>query len=147
MQSNLNKCNMEGCNLSYTNLSYANLSYANMTEAKLTKTLLVSTRMDGLKLDSTDLNTIAFSGSDGNLKEIKSIRVSTFKVSYTHDRMTIAGVTLPIKEWKQMDYNKIEKMKKMGKVEADFALFWSKTQDYILSSVKSFPATKPADDQ
>ena len=97
---------------SFANLSDANLSGANLSDANLW----------GANLWGANLW-----GANGNLKEVKSMKIETYSISYTKDILQIGCENHSIKEWFKFDDNKIMEM---GGKEALY--FWRKWKSILM---------------
>ena len=104
-KADLKGANLKGANLSYADLSYANLSYANLR---------------GANLNCADLRYCI-----GNGKEIKSLQIGTYLISYTKDILNIGCQSYTLDEWKAFSDEKI-------KIMDGGALKWWKLNKHII---------------
>jgi hypothetical protein len=107
--SNLRYSNLSGSNLSYSNLRYSDLRYSDLSYSDLMGTI-------------------------GNMREIKSLQIETWPVTYTVERLQIGCQNHSIKEWAGFSDETIKGM-------ADGALeFWHKWKDVIFKIIELSPA-------
>jgi len=109
-----------GANLSNANLSNANLRGANLSNANLS----------GADLRGADLI-----GAIGNMAEIKSIQLDTYKICYTCDRLIIGCQSHSIKEWVDFSDEEISSMDGKKALE-----FWGKYKKVIFDIIELSPA-------
>ncbi len=117
--ANLSRANLSGANLSRANLSGANLSRANLSEANLSRANLSGANLSRANLSGANLSRANLSGANlsranlswanlygadlswvnGNMREIKTIKVDTYPVVYTDKVIQIGCENHAIKEW------------------------------------------------
>ena len=130
--ADLGDTNLSGANLSYTRLMNANLSDTNLSDANLKRANLRGANLSGANLENANLV-----GTIGNMREIKSIEMSRYAITYTKDIIQIGCQNHSIEEWSKWRDNKawIEKMD-------EGALDWAEINlDSLLKTVKTNPAT------
>ena len=106
-RADLSSANLSSANLSYADLRYANLSYADLRSADLS---------------SANLSYANLRYAAGNMREIKSLQVETYKITYTQDVMAIGCEQHSIKEWFEFDNKRILEME--GKKALEFWKKW-----------------------
>ena len=118
-RANLRSANLRSANLSYADLSYANLSYANLSYADLSY---------------ADLITTSANCAIGNMREIKTVLLDTWSVTYTADHLHIGCERHLITEWWDFDDDRIARMdiKALG--------WWKKWKDFIRQAIEMSPA-------
>ena len=115
----------ERANLTGANLTGANLTDANLTDANLTGAILT--------------------GANGNMREIKSLFLETWPITYTSEYLQIGCERHLITEWWDFDDDRIHEMDSMAME------FWTKWKLFIQQAIEMSPATptghedKPAD--
>ena len=109
-------------NLSYANLSSADLCSANLRSANLRSANLCSADLSYADLSSADLCSADLRYVTGNMREIKSLQVETYKITYTQDVMAIGCEQHSIKEWFEFDNKRILEME--GKKALEFWKKW-----------------------
>ncbi len=87
--ANLSGANLSGADLRNINLSGANLSGANLSDANLRYANLSGANLSGANLSGTDLSDADLRYCIGNNKEIKSLQIGTYLISYTKDILNI----------------------------------------------------------
>ena len=92
--ANLIGANLIGANLSGANLSGANLSGANLKYADLSGANLSDANLSGANLIGANLKYCI-----GNNREIKSLQLGTYLISYTKDILNIGCQSYSHSEW------------------------------------------------
>ena len=103
--ANLIDVNLEGANLEGANLEGANLRGANLIGANLR-------------------------GANGNLKELKTMQIETYSISFTKDILQIGCKRFSHTEWKNFSNDEIEKM------DSQALSFWNKWKDFIFKAIE-----------
>ena len=103
--ADLSYADLSRANLSYANLSYANLSYANLSSANLRDTI-------------------------GNGREIKSLQIGTYNISYTKDIISIGCKTYTLEQWKNFTDVEIDNM------NSEALKWWKLNKELIITLVK-----------
>lgn len=117
--------NLSRTNLSRTNLSGANLSGANLIDANLSRTNLIDANLIGANLSGANLG-----GAIGNMKEIRSMQLENWPVTFTKDIIQIGCKKYTHEEWKSFTDQEISKMN-------DHALeWWKKWKDFIFKAIE-----------
>ena len=118
--ANLIEAKLMGIDLSDADLSGADLSYANLSDADLRGANL--SRVD---LGSADLRGVNFKYCLGNNKEIKSLQIGVYLISYNKNILNIGCQSHTLLEWENFTDTEIAKM--------DInALNWWKLNKYII---------------
>ena len=94
-------------NLQYADLRYANLSGADLRYADLRHANLKYTNLKHTNLEKADLRFCI-----GNNKEIKSLKIGIYHISYTKDILNIGCKSYTIEEWKSFTDDEIKEMGK-----------------------------------
>ncbi len=97
--ANLSGADLFGADLSEANLSGANLSGANLSEADLSRANLSEANLSGADLSEANLSRANLSWVNGNMREIKTIKVDTYPIAYTNKVIQIGCENHTIKEW------------------------------------------------
>ena len=154
-RANLRSANLRSANLSYANLSYANLSYADLSSADLRSASLRSASLRYADLSSADLRSANLRSADlsyadlsyadlittsancaiGNMREIKTVLLDTWSVTYTADHLHIGCERHLITEWWDFDDDRIARM------DIKALEWWKKWKAYIQQTIELSPAT------
>jgi len=122
--------NLSGANLSGASLSGANLRGANLSNANLRGASLSNANLSGAYLYCANLR-----NASGNMRQIKTISLETYHVTYTKDIIQIGCENHSIEEWRLFSDERIIKMD--GKRALSF---WRKHKDFIFSAIELSPA-------
>ena len=95
--ANLEEANLRGANLWGAYLRGANLWEANLREANLRGANLEGANLRGANLRGAYLTCF------GNMKEIRTMQVDTWKISYTADTLQVGCQRHPIDKWRKWD--------------------------------------------
>ena len=125
--ANLAEANLEEANLAGAHLTYANLTDANLAYANLAYTNLAYANLSGAKLNS----------AIGNCREVKSLHIHKYIVTYTHDRLFIGCHGALIEDW--FNYTDEE----LSKIAADAASLWKRYREVLAEIIRLSPAKKP----
>jgi len=85
-------------------------------------------------LRDADLRGANLLGANGNLKEMKSIFLDRWPVTYTTDRIQIGCQNNSIEEWRGFDDEKIADM------DEDALKWWHKWKDFIFQAIEMSPS-------
>jgi len=118
--ADLSGANLRGANLNGADLRGANLNGANLNGANLRGAYLNYTNLKDAYLNYTNLRYCI-----GNGKEIKSLQIGTYLISYTKDILNIGCQSYTLAEWKAFSDEEI-------KVMDDGALEWWKLNKHII---------------
>jgi hypothetical protein len=120
--------NLRGANLSGADLSGADLRYADLRYADLRGANLSGANLSGANLRYADLSGADLSGCIGNLREVKSLQLDTWPVTYTATHLQIGCQNHEISQWRTFGDDEIRRM-------APGALaFWRKWKVIILTT-------------
>ena len=123
--SNLRDANLRGANLRGADLAGADLSYADLRDTELNYTDLRGANLMGADLSGADLTDANLRYCIGNGKEIKSLQIGAYLISYTKDILNIGCQSYTLAEWKAFSDEEI-------KVMDDGALEWWKLNKHII---------------
>jgi hypothetical protein len=146
--ANLSDATLSGANLSGANLSDATLSGADLSDAylygaSLSRATLSGANLSGANLYGANLSRATLSRADlsganllclGNMKEIKTIQIETYKIAYTKNTLQIGCKRFTIKDWKKFTNEEISKM------HPGALKFWKKFKPVIMNLIKISPA-------
>ena len=134
-RANLSRANLKGADLSYANLSYADLSSANLRGANLR-----GANLSYADLSYADLSYANLKGADlsyanlrdtiGNGREIKSLQIGTYNISYTKDIISIGCKTYTLEQWKNFTDVEIDNM------NSEALKWWKLNKELIITLVK-----------
>ena len=106
-EANLRRANLEGAKLLRANLEGANLEGANLRGANLWGANLEGANLWGANLEEANLEGANLEGAYftcfGNMKEIRTMQVDTWKISYTADTLQVGCQRHPIDKWRKWD--------------------------------------------
>ena len=131
MRIDLRNANLRDADLSGADLSGANLSGANLRDADLSGADLSGANLSGADLSGADLSGANLSGADlryciGNNKEIKSLQIGTYLISYTKDILNIGCQSYKHSDWRTFSDSIILNM------DGQKALDWWNLNKHIL---------------
>lgn len=133
-RADLQEANLRGINLREANLQEANLWGANLHEANLRGANLQGVNLWGANLQGVNLQEADLQGAVGNMREVKSIQLDTYTITYTYDRLQIGCKNYSIDEWFNFTDKEIADMDKD-------ALEWgNKYKDVIKTIITLSPA-------
>ena len=124
--ANLSGADLSGADLSGADLRGANLRYANLSGANLSGADLSGTDLSGANLSGADLSGANLRYCIGNNKEIKSLQISTYLISYTKDILNIGCQSHKHSEWRTFSDSIILDM------DGQKALDWWNLNNHIL---------------
>jgi hypothetical protein len=133
--ANVNFANLRYANLSWTNLKGANLSYSDLTginlrHADLTGATLRYANLYGAALCDANLTNADLHGVIGNMKEIKTLQLEKWQITYTKRVMAIGCEQHTIEEWRNFTDDEINKM------DDDALLWWHKWKETIFNIIE-----------
>jgi uncharacterized protein YjbI with pentapeptide repeats len=133
--TNLTRANLTDVNLSGANLSGASLSDADLTDANLTRADLTRADLSGASLSDADLTDADLYGTIGNMRQVKSLQLETYPITYTKDRLQIGCKNYSFEKWQSFTDYEIQEL------DGDRALaFWRKWKTTIFKIVEMSPA-------
>ena len=112
--ANLYRADLQGADLSGAQLRYANLAEAG--------------------LEGANLKDARLWGTIGNMKEIKSLQLDKYPVTYTADRLQIGFRNHSIEEWRGFSDDDIQWIN----LDLDW---WKKYRSHIFQTIELSPAT------
>ena len=138
--ANLSGAYLSGAYLSDANLRGADLCGANLCDADLNGANLSDANLSGANLSGATLNGANLWGTVGNMREIKSLQLDTWVVSWIMDQenkvtLQIGCQKHPLEMWVKSDPRWI------ATLDPKAADWWGKYRDFILNTVNLFPAT------
>lgn len=153
--ANLSYANLIGANLSYANLSYADLKGANLRGADLIGANLIGANLRGTNLNLADLEGANLIGANlrganleganlsdanliganlidaiGNMREICSMQIETYKIAFTKDILQIGCKHYSHQEWFDFRDDIIDAMDRSA------LLFWEKYKEFIFKAIE-----------
>lgn len=137
--AHLRNANLSGANLSGANLSGADLRVANLRGADLRNANLSNANLSGANLGYADLRNTDLLCL-GNMREIKTLQIGTWRVAYTSDTLQIGCQKHPIEKWRK--WNTAAGRKWIDALD-DSALAWAdRYLDLILQIIDASPGEK-----
>ena len=129
--ASLSGANLSGADLRHANLICANLRNANLRNADLSDANLRYASLSDANLSGADLSGADLSGADlryciGNNKEIKSLQIGTYLISYTKDILNIGCKSYAVAKWKSFYDDDILSM------DGEKALDWWNLNKHII---------------
>jgi hypothetical protein len=135
--ANLSSADLSSADLSSADLSSADLSSANLSSADLSSANLRSADLSSADLRSADLRSANLRFAVGNMKEIKSLFLENYPITYTYNYLQIGCERHEISEWWVFDDKAILNMD--GKTALKF---WRKWKSYIQQTIELSPAAQ-----
>jgi uncharacterized protein YjbI with pentapeptide repeats len=138
---NLHRANLLGGVFLYVDMAGACCRYANMQGVKLQDVDLEGADLTGADLRAAHMNRVNInkawlSGVIGNGKEIKSIHLGGFPISYTAEILQIDKWRHPITDWWRFDDEQIS-----GFYNEKFTNWWRKWKPLLQQIIETSPAT------
>ena len=128
--ANLIDANLEDANLEDANLRGANLEDANLEDANLRDANLRGANLRGANLRGANLEGANLEGANGNLRELKTMQIETYSISFTKDILQIGCKSFSHTEWANFSDNEINKMDKQA------LSFWNKWKYFIFKAIE-----------
>ena len=119
----------ERANLSYLDLRWVNLRSANLGGSNISYADLRGSNLRGADLSDSNLR-----GAVGNMREVKSLSLDTYSVTYTSEVLQIACECHLISEWWGFDD------KAIGKMDIDALAWWVRYKKFIKMAIEISPA-------
>ena len=119
------RADLRDANLESADLRDANLESADLRDANLESADLRSAHLRDADLRSADLRYAV-----GNLKEVKSIQIETYHISFCGETLNIGCVSHSIEDWENFTDLEIKEMDS-GALE-----FWNKWKDFIFTAIR-----------
>ena len=126
---------LDGARLDGTNLCVAVLCGASISGASLSGANFSDAYLDGVDFDGANLQ-----GCIGNMRELKTIQVERYCVSYTSEIIQIGCENHTIEEWRSFSDDEIAGMD-IGALE-----WWRKWRSWLFKTIEMSPA-KPTGNQ
>ena len=120
------RLDLSGVDLSGVDLSDANLRYANLSGANLRYANLSGANLSGVDLSGANLSNANLRYCIGNNKEVKSLQLGKYLVSYTKDILNIGCQSHRHSSWKSFNTNDILSM------DRETALDWWNLNKHII---------------
>ena len=120
----LRYADLEGVNLRSANLHGTDLRYANLYGADIEGTDLEGTDLRGTNLEGANLL------ASGNMKELRTMQIDTYKIGFTLDTLQIGCRRHKIEEWKSFSDEEIAEMDD-GALE-----WWNKFRPIIFNIIE-----------
>jgi len=111
------------------NLSGANLSGANLSGADLSSAKLSSANLSGANLSGASLSGASLSNCIGNMKEIRSMQIHKWNISFTKDQLAIGCKQSDIEKWRNMADEEIDDL------DEDALSWWKKWKEFIFMAI------------
>ena len=139
--ANLSDANLRDANLRGADLIRASLRDANLSRASLSHADLTGADLRGADLSSANLSHASLRDAKllcaGNMREIKTLQVDTWRVAYTSTTLQIGCQTHPIEKWRK--WNSAAGRKWVDGMD-DSALAWADRHlDLILKIIDASP--------
>jgi uncharacterized protein YjbI with pentapeptide repeats len=133
-EANLREANLREADLREADLSYANLRCADLRCADLRCADLRDADLRDADLRDANLNYANLIGTIGNSKEIKSLQLDAWLITYTRDVLAIGYQQHTISEWREFTDEEIEKM------DSAALEWWRKWKEIIFKIIEMSPA-------
>ena len=133
-RADLHRADLSGAYLYGAKLELADLSGAYLYGVNLERADLTRADLYGAKLEGANLKDTKLWGTIGNMREIKSLQLDKYSVTYTADRLQIVRENRSIEEWKGFSDGDIE----MINIDLDW---WENYREVIFHIIDLSPAT------
>lgn len=117
-------------NLNGAKFEYCILKFCSFNKASLENSSLIYSDLRGTSLKDVDLDTVNFRCVVGNSKEIKSLQIHNYQISYSKNILNIGCESHPIQDWIDFSDRQINRM------DAHALTFWKQYKDIILTLVQ-----------
>ena len=124
--SNLSNSDLRGSNLSYSNLRGNNLRGSDLRDSNLSNSDLSYSNLSNSDLRGSNLRNII-----GNGKEVKSLQIGTYMVSYHKDILNIGCQSHTLDRWISFTDEEIDAMDKGTSLD-----WWKLNKDILVTLVK-----------
>ena len=132
--ADLSYASLRSADLSYANLSSADLSYADLRDANLRGSFLNGSDLRGSDLRGSDMITATANFAIGNMREIKTLLLDVWPVTYTATHLHIGCERHLITEWWDFDDDRIARM------DSNALEWWKKWKPVIQQIIEMSPA-------
>ncbi len=122
--------NLRGANLIGADLRGADLSDAELSDANLSGANLRNADLRGADLRGANLIGANLIGAVGNKKELRTMQIETYSISFTKDVLQIGCKRFTIQEWKNFNDEEISNMDRQA------LSFWNKWKDFIFQAIE-----------
>jgi uncharacterized protein YjbI with pentapeptide repeats len=133
--ADLRGANLRGANLRGANLRVADLRGADLRGADLRVADLRGANLQDADLQDADLRGANLWGARGNKKEVKSLQLEEYDITYTADVLQIGCKSFPINDWWDFDDAKISSM------DSNALEWWTKWKPVLKHIIEISPAT------
>ena len=103
---------------------------ANLRNANLIGANLRNANLSGAELSDADLRGANLIGAVGNKKELRTMQIETYSISFTKDVLQIGCKRFTIQEWKNFNDEEISNMDNQA------LSFWNKWKDFIFQAIE-----------
>jgi uncharacterized protein YjbI with pentapeptide repeats len=134
--ANLTGTDLRGANLTNADMRGADLRYADLRDADLRDANLNNADLRAADLTDADLTGVRLWGTVGNMREIKSMQLERWNVTYTHDRLQIGCKNYAIEDWKTWR----ERPEWIARMDVRATEWAEKYLDLVLSVIAASPA-------
>ena len=128
--ANLSDADLSDADLRGANLRDANLRGANLRGANLSGANLSGANLSGADLSDADLSDAKLRGANGNRKELRTMQIETYSISFTKDILQIGCKRFLIEEWKNFNDETISNM------DSNALTFWNKWKQFIFTAIE-----------
>ena len=127
--ANLTNANLYGADLYGADLTNAHLTNANLTNANLTNANLTNADLTNAKLTNANLTNAKFNRAIGNMSEVFSLQLETWKIVFTNKMLFIGCKSYEIERWNTFNDEQIKKMHPLA------YKWWEKWKDHIFKTI------------
>ena len=99
-------------------------------DANLTGANLRGADLRGADLSDANLRGADLRGANGNRKELRTMQIETYSISFTKDILQIGCKRFLIEEWKKLNDETINKM------DSNALTFWNKWKQFIFTAIE-----------
>ncbi len=101
-----------------------------VVDANLRNANLSGANLSGADLSDADLSDADLRNAVGNKKELRTMQIETYSISFTKDVLQIGCKRFTIQEWKNFNDEEISNMDRQA------LSFWNKWKDFIFQAIE-----------
>ena len=132
--ANLKDADLRGTNLKDAILTGANLADVDLMGANLKNANLTDANLEGADLIGANLEDVRVWNTIGNMREVRSMQIETYTITFTKDLLHIGCIGFPIEKWKNMSDEDVSRLSYKA------LKLWHKWKDFIFTAIDlSFP--------
>jgi hypothetical protein len=133
--ANMRNADMRDADMRGANLRFSNMQNADMRDADMRGANLQGANMRFANMQGADMQNANMQNAVGNMREIKSMQIDTWAVTYTSDMLQIGCQRHSIELWRKSDPRWIAAM------DTKASAWWAKFGPIVLGLIDASPAT------